>query len=180
MAASQLSAQRSPDPSEPPPDLPAEMPSKRRYLRPSVFWSIRQGFPSWLQVALVVVSLMVPVLIWGALSYGGYVNPKFLPTPSEVIVRGVAMLSDGELMVDIFASLARVMAGFTFAALVGIPVGIAMGTFYSMDSLLGGFVRTARYMPIAAFVPLIIIWAGIDETSKVIIIFWALCFITPR
>ena len=44
------------------------------------------------------------------------------------------MLGDGELMVDIFASLGRVMAGFIFAAIIGIPVGIAMGTFYSMDS----------------------------------------------
>ncbi|MGC1306080.1 MAG: ABC transporter permease [Phormidesmis sp.] len=168
MAASRLSA-RSPDRQDNPP-------SRRRYLRPSVFWSIRQGFPGWLQVVLVVASLTIPILVWAFLSYGGYVNPKFLPTPTGVMAKGFVMLKDGELMVDIFASLARVMAGFSFAALVGIPVGIAMGTFYSMDSLLGGFVRTARYLPIAAFVPLIIIWAGIDETSKVIIIFLGIVF----
>jgi len=150
--------------------------SPRRYLKPSVFWSIRQGFPRWLQPILIAASLIVPVLIWSFLSYGGYVNPKFLPTPTEVISTGITMLGDGELMVDIFASLGRVMAGFIFAAIIGIPVGIAMGTFYSMDSLLGGFVRTARYMPIAAFVPLIIIWAGIDEVSKILIIFFGIVF----
>jgi NitT/TauT family transport system permease protein len=150
--------------------------SSRRYLKPSVFWSIRQGFPAWLQPVLVVASLAIPLILWSILSYGGFVNPKFLPTPSTVITTGLTMLTDGELMVDILASTGRVMAGFILAAIVGIPIGIAMGTFYSMDSLLGGFVRTARYMPIAAFVPLIIIWAGIDEASKVIIIFLGIVF----
>lgn len=172
MAASQLSGH----PSEDAPDEYKESVSSRRYLRPSVFWSIRQGFPGWLQFVLVVVSLTVPILIWAGLSYGDLVNSRFLPTPSAVVVRGWSMLIDGDLIVDIFASTARVIAGFTFAALVGIPVGLAMGTFYSMDSLLGGFVRTARYLPIAAFVPLIIIWAGIDEASKVIIIFLGIVF----
>lgn len=178
MAASQLSTHQPEDhrPDEHYLEGPKEPRLDRRYLRPSVFWSIRQGFPGWLQVVLVMVSLAVPVLIWAGLSYGELVNAKFLPTPTAVVVRGFSMLLDGDLIVDIFASSARVIAGFTFAALVGIPVGLAMGTFYSMDSLLGGFVRTARYLPIAAFVPLIIIWAGIDEASKVIIIFLGIVF----
>ena len=173
MAASQLSTHR---PEDRQPEDRLEPRPNRRYLRPSVFWSIRQGFPGWLQFVLVVVSLTVPILIWAGLSYGDFVNPKFLPTPTAVVVRGWSMLLEGDLMVDIFASSARVMTGFAFAALVGIPVGLAMGTFYSMDSLLGGFVRTARYLPIAAFVPLIIIWAGIDEASKIIIIFLGIVF----
>ncbi len=150
--------------------------TQRRYLKPSVFWSIRQDFPGWLKVALAVASLTIPLIIWSVLSYGDYVNPKFLPTPTKVIATGITMLTDAELMVDIFASSARVLAGFVGAAIVGIPVGIAMGTFDSMDSLLGSFMRTARYAPIAAFVPLIIIWAGIDEASKIIIIFLGIVF----
>ncbi|MBE9062527.1 ABC transporter permease [cf. Phormidesmis sp. LEGE 11477] len=177
MAASQIphsSDNRSPE--DRPPEDRREPALDRRYLRPSVFWSIRQGFPGWLQVTLVAVSLAIPILIWASLSYGQFVDARFLPTPSAVIVRGFSMLLEGDLIVDIFASSARVIAGFSFAALVGIPVGLAMGTFYSMDSLLGGFVRTARYLPIAAFVPLIIIWAGIDEASKIIIIFLGIVF----
>lgn len=150
--------------------------AKRRYLGPSSFWSIRQESPLGFQSALVALSLIVPILVWALLSYGQYVNPKFLPTPTRVIATGIAMLSEGSLMVDIFASSSRVLAAFFFAAVVSIPVGILMGTFSSMDALLGGFVRTARYMPIAAFVPLIIIWAGIGETSKVLIIFFGIFF----
>lgn len=158
--------------------------TKRRYLKPSVFWSIRQGFPAWLQPVLVLVSLAIPLIIWSALSYGQLVNAQFLPTPDQALSTGIQMLMGNQagflgekaLIWDILSSLSRVTAGFFFAALVGIPVGIAMGTFYSMDSLLGGFVRTARYLPVAAFMPLIIIWAGIDETSKILIIFFGIVF----
>ena len=168
--------------SKAPPTQPSYV--KRRYLKPSVFWSIRQGFPSWLQPVLVAFSLLVPLIVWSILSYGEMVPAKFLPTPDTVIRTGMAMLFQNEggfwdeksLIWDILFSSLRVFLGFGFAAIVSIPIGIAMGTFYSMDSLLGGFMRTARYMPIVAFVPLIIIWAGIDETSKILIVFFGVVF----
>ena len=155
---------------------PSSSSQRRRYLKPSVFWSIRQGFPNWLRPTLTTVSLLVPLIIWSVLSYGGFVPAKFLPTPNVVIATGIGMIQNDELSLDIFASAMRVFGGFLAAAALGIPVGIAMGTFYSMDSLLGGFVRTARYAPIAAFVPLIIIWAGLGETAKIIIIFLGIFF----
>ncbi|MGB7086405.1 MAG: ABC transporter permease [Phormidesmis sp.] len=150
--------------------------AKKRYLKPSVFWSIRQGFPGWLRPVLTLMALAIPLVGWSILSYGEYVSEAFLPTPSAVLAAGWAMLQDGSLMTDILASSGRVMAGFGLAALVGVPIGIAMGTFYSMESLFGGFVGTVRYMPIAAFTPLMIIWAGIDELPKVLIIFLGIVF----
>ncbi|MEL6602986.1 MAG: ABC transporter permease [Cyanobacteria bacterium J06614_10] len=150
--------------------------TKRRYLRPSVFWSIRQGFPGWLRPTLTILALAVPLLIWSYLSYNELVNPKFLPAPTAVLAAGWDMFREEELTLDILASFGRVMAGFACAALVGVPMGIAMGTFYSMESLFGGFVGTVRYMPIAAFMPLIILWAGLGETAKVIIIFLGIVF----
>ncbi|MEL6489657.1 MAG: ABC transporter permease [Cyanobacteria bacterium J06555_13] len=149
---------------------------RKRYLKPSVFWSIRQGFPAWLSPVLITISLLIPFIIWCVLSYGEFVNPKFLPTPTATLVTGISMLQTEDLMGDITASFLRVLAGFVLAALVGIPVGLAMGTFYSMDGLLGGFFRTVRYAPIAAFVPLIIIWTGLGEAPKIIIIFLGIVF----
>jgi len=54
--------------------------------------------------------------------------------------------------------------------LIGVPIGLAMGTFYSMDSLFAPIVGTVRYMPVTGFVPLIIIWVGLGESSKILII----------
>lgn len=141
-----------------------------RYLRPSTFWSIRQGFPKWLSIAIVAVSLGVPLLLWTVISYAGLVPAMFLPTPTSVITSGIKMFTEDNLITDVWASSARVLAGFLVAAIIGVPMGIAMGTFYSMDSLFAPIVGTVRYMPVTAFVPLIVIWVGLGETSKVLII----------
>ncbi len=146
-------------------------PSQKRYLKPSVFWSIRQGFPRWLRPILTLTALAVPLAVWSVLSYGGLISETFLPTPTAVLSAGLSMQEKGTLVTDILVSSGRVLIGFALASLVGIPMGIAMGTFYSMDSLFGGFVGTVRYMPVAAFTPLMIVWVGIDELPKVLIVF---------
>jgi NitT/TauT family transport system permease protein len=146
------------------------------YLRPSVFWSIRQGFPLWLKLLLTIVALVFPVAVWSFLSYNELVNPQFLPTPVVVLQAGIEMFRSEDLIVDIAASFGRVLAGFLLAAIVGIPLGIAIGTFYSMDSLFGSIVGVVRYMPIAAFMPLIVLWAGLGEVSKILIIFLGIVF----
>ncbi len=149
---------------------------RKRYLRPSVFWSIRQGFPGWLSVLLTIIALVVPLLVWIFLSYQELVDPRFLPSPMVVLKAGWKMLTEEELLTDIIASFSRVLVGFLFAAVVGIPIGIAMGTFYSMESLFGTIVGIVRYMPVAAFMPLIVLWAGLGETAKIIIIFLGIVF----
>ena len=145
-------------------------PREYRYLKPSVFWSIRQGFPRWLSLLLVGLALIVPLLLWMAISSLKLVPPMFLPTPATVIDAGIKMFAEENLIVDVLASSARVLAGFLVAAIIGVPMGLAMGTFYSLDSLFAPIVGTVRYMPVTAFVPLIVIWLGLEEPSKILII----------
>ncbi|NJL22106.1 MAG: ABC transporter permease [Leptolyngbyaceae cyanobacterium SM1_3_5] len=151
-------------------DRPAERP-KYRYLKPSVFWSIRQEFPQWLSVLIVTVSLAVPLTAWAIVSYAQLLPPMFLPTPTAVIRSGIEMFAQDDLIVDVVSSCGRVAAGFLLSAIVGVPMGIAMGTFYSMESLFAPIVGTVRYMPVMAFVPLIIVWFGLGEFPKMLIIF---------
>lgn len=146
-------------------------PPKKQYLQPSVFWSIRQGFPQWLRIVLSAIAIAVPLVIWAIISYTGLTTPVFLPSPTAVILAGIRMFSEDNLVVDILASSMRVAAGFVVAAVIGVPVGILMGTFPSMESLFSPIVGTVRYMPVVAFVPLIIIWVGLGEEAKVLIIF---------
>lgn len=144
---------------------------EKRYLQPSVFWSLRQGFPQWLSVGLSAIAIAVPLLIWSIISYAGLTTPVFLPTPTAVIQAGIKMFTEDNLLVDIIASSLRVAAGFVVAAVIGVPIGILMGTFHSMESLFSPIVGTVRYMPVVAFVPLIIIWVGLGEAAKTVIIF---------
>lgn len=148
----------------------------KRYLPPSVFWSIRQEFPQGLKILLAVTGLGVPLLLWTILTYSGLVAPLLLPTPIAVFTAGVEMFTEENLWVDIFASFGRVLAGFGAAAIVGIPIGIAMGTFYSMESIFSPIVGTVRYMPVAAFIPLVVLWFGLGELAKVVIIFLGIVF----
>ncbi|HEY9650491.1 MAG TPA: ABC transporter permease [Coleofasciculaceae cyanobacterium] len=141
-----------------------------RYLQPSVFWSIRQGFPKWLSLLLSGLALFVPLLLWTIISSLNLVPPMFLPTPVTVIDAGIKMFAEDNLIVDVLASSTRVLAGFVVAGIIGVPMGLAMGTFYSLDSLFAPIVGTVRYMPVTAFVPLIVIWLDLGEPSKILII----------
>lgn len=120
---------------------------------------------------LITISLAIPLIAWAIISYSGWVPPLFLPTPSSVIASGIRMFTEENLLVDVLASCGRVAGGFVLAALIGVPVGIAMGTFHSMESLFAPIVGTVRYMPVVAFIPLIVIWVGLGEESKLLIIF---------
>jgi NitT/TauT family transport system permease protein len=164
-------------PSEPNPPEPlgSSQPSssqrKRLRLRPSTFWSVRRGIPTWLKWVMPIIGLGLPLLIWSILSYGGFVKAIFLPTPTKVLTTGWALFREDDLIKDILASTMRVLLGFLAAAIVSTPLGLMMGTFHSIERLFNPFVSAVRYMPVAAFMPLIVIWAGIDETAKVLIVF---------
>jgi NitT/TauT family transport system permease protein len=149
---------------------PSSSTREYRYLSPSTFWGIRQDFPRRLSTLIILLSMSLPLLIWSIISYGGFTSAMFLPTPTAVWQAGMKMLAENNLIADIFISCWRVLAGFGVSALIGVPMGIAMGTFTSMDSLFAPFVGTVRYMPVTAFVPLIIIWVGLGEESKILIV----------
>jgi NitT/TauT family transport system permease protein len=139
-------------------------------LAPSTFWSIRQGIPRWLKTGNQIIGFGLPLLIWAILSYGGMVSKTFLPSPTAVLEAGGNMLQDGTLIPDILASSGRVMAAFLLAAVVGAPLGLLMGTFHSLEALFSLIVGTVRYMPVIAFVPLIVIWVGLGEDAKILMI----------
>jgi NitT/TauT family transport system permease protein len=150
--------------------IPKPPTRQHRYLSPSIFWSIRQGFPKRLSLLLVASSLLVPLTLWTIVSSLKLVPATFLPTPWAVLAAGFTMFAENDLGGDVLASCGRVLAGFLLAGIIGVPVGLAIGTFHSMDSLFSPIVGTVRYMPVTGFVPLIIIWVGLGEPSKILII----------
>jgi NitT/TauT family transport system permease protein len=145
--------------------------NRRQHLQPSPFWNIRQEIPRRFKILMPTIGFMVPLLIWSILSYGKFTSPTFLPAPTAVVAAGWQMWKEGTLLPDILISTGRVLGGFVAAALVGIPLGIATGTFQSIDGLFKPLVGTVRYMPINAFVPLVMIWVGLEENAKIIMIF---------
>ena len=104
-------------------------------------------------------------------TYGGFVEPLFLPTPTAVLQQFFNLLQSGELIHNIWMSVSRVGWGFLISALISVPLGLLIGTFKSMEGLFEPSVALLRYMPAAAFIPLLILWVGLGEPSKIAIIF---------
>jgi len=105
-----------------------------------------------------------------------FFNPLLLPSPHTVLFAGIEMVRTGELQRDILASLSRVVQGFLLAALVGVAVGTAVGRSRRLEYLVEPTVELLRPIPPLAFLPMMVLWFGIGETSKVAFIAYAAFF----
>jgi NitT/TauT family transport system permease protein len=117
---------------------------------------------------------IVPALIlvaWWAVTYFGLVRPLFLPSPGAVLSEGWRQLTEGILLADASVSVYRIMIGWLAATVIAVPVGILMGNFRIAEGLLGPLVSTIRYMPVVALIPLTILWSGIGDAQKILILF---------
>jgi NitT/TauT family transport system permease protein len=93
-----------------------------------------------------------------------------VPTPSAVWEAARDVLGDDYLWLDVKTSFLRVTAGFLLAAAIGIPVGIAMGSFKAVEGLLQPLTDFVRYIPVPALIPILMVLFGIEELSKVMLI----------
>jgi len=145
-------------------------------LRSTVFWRIGEDIPKPLSAGLIITSIALPVLLWWLVTTLGNVDPKFLPSPSDVLQAFQRLWSTGDIQKDTVASLWRVGVGFLMAALFSIPVGVLMGSFPSIRALLEPLFGLMRYMPAPAFIPLLILYLGIGEEPKITLIFIGVFF----
>lgn len=124
-----------------------------------------------------VAGTFVAVLaLWSAASWGGWVQSAFLPTPLQVLVQFGHQLGNPEFWHHVGISIFRVSIGFLLACAIGVPLGILAGTFRLFDALVLPQSEFVRYMPASAFVPLIMVWAGIGEMAKIWVIFLGCIF----
>ena len=125
-----------------------------------------------------VGALAAVVLLWwlatlGAGAENRLVSPVILPSPLEVIRSFPSLLNERALLQSIAATLRRVLVGFGLGVLVGVPLGIAAGSWRLVEAAGAPLALFGRNLPVAALIPLTILWFGIDETQKVMFIFIA-------
>lgn len=131
------------------------------------FWRLRQPVERRTRNTLMAVSVLVPLLAWVVLSGTGAVSALFLPSPLAVARAFARLAGSGQLGQDLLATLTRVGIGFGLVVLISVPLGLAVGTFPACRALFEPMIGLLRYMPAPAFIPLLIIWLGLGEASKI-------------
>lgn len=120
---------------------------------------------------LGIAGVALVLLLWTGVSNSGLVDQLFLPTPQAVWTAAQGQWSSGMLVRDALASIQRVFLGFALSAGLALPIGIAMGSNTVICRLLEPLMGLIRYMPAPAFIPLLIIYFGLEELPKVLLIF---------
>lgn len=125
-----------------------------------------------------LLAVGVVVLLWWLVTSGigsedRLISPVILPSPAEVARSFPSLLNERALLQSIAATLQRVLIGFGLAALIGIPLGIVAGSWRLFEAAGAPLALFGRNLPVAALIPLTILWFGIDEAQKVIFIFIA-------
>lgn len=131
------------------------------------------------QITLSVGSLLVLLAVWWAVAAQQWVSPLFLPSPEKVLVKlidiaGPQGFMDATLWQHLAASLGRILVALLAAVIIGIPVGIAMGLSPTVRGILDPLIELYRPVPPLAYLPLMVIWFGIGETSKILLIYLAI------
>jgi NitT/TauT family transport system permease protein len=134
------------------------------------WFELRRDIPIWGYRALAVTGFVATFVIWAWLSHGELVNPIFLPTPEAVWEAARSLLLDDNLWIDVKMSFFRVTAGFFLAAIMGVPLGIAVGSFKVVEGLLQPLTDFIRYIPVPALIPIFMVLLGIDELPKIMLI----------
>lgn len=123
------------------------------------------------KISLGISFFILFIALWAVVSFTGMVSATFLADPLTMLHEGYALFTQYNFSHDIWVTILRVLGGFALAAVIGVPLGIIMGAYKAIEALLEPFVSFCRYLPASAFIPLLILWAGVGELQKVLIIF---------
>ena len=139
--------------------------------RKTDYFALRSPLPKAVSFWLGLIAPVGVLLAWCTLTYGGFAPPDFLPSPSETVRGTLQLFMQYELGSAILISMRRIGLAFALAAGVALPLGILMGAFEPINRILEPVTAPLRYMPISAFIPLLILWFGIYETEKIAFLF---------
>ena len=116
------------------------------------------------------------LLLWYAIAYSGLINPALVPTPQAVALRAWELLSQGRLPRDIWMSTQRVFIGVACGITLAVPVGFMLGWYPGVRRFIDPLINFFRALPPIALIPLVIVYFGIGEPAKVIILLYASFF----
>ncbi|MFA6419881.1 MAG: ABC transporter permease [archaeon] len=123
-----------------------------------------------------VVFIVSLVVLWQVVSTIGVFNESLFPSPPKVFSAFLVLVYSGELLIDIFSSLWRVLLGLAIGSVIGVVLGLLVGRTLWLDKIASPTLNILRALPPVAIIPLMIVWFGIGDNAKIIEIAFAVFF----
>jgi NitT/TauT family transport system permease protein len=157
----------------PPETRPAEPGAAARRQR---WFEYQKPIPLSWTLTLGIAVWVIFFGLWELAAARGWINTLFMPPPHRVLSTLYTMIVERGFLYDIGISIYRIIASFALACAIAIPLGVLMGSFRSVEAFFNPFVSAWRYLPAPAFIPLLLMWFGAGEGSKLALLFIGVVF----
>lgn len=134
-------------------------------------FALRRDIPQWIYNTAAATGFITVFVFWWWLSHSGKVETAYLPTPETVWETFIEVMKDETIWSDMKISFLRVTGGFLLSAALALPLGIWMGSWKLAEGFMQPLTEFVRYVPVPALIPILMLFFGIDELSKVMLIF---------
>lgn len=134
-------------------------------------WQLRGQISRKQYWTIAAFGLLIPLLLWYLVAAAQIFPDMFLPSPAAVIERLKNWFVEEGLFEDVWVSTVRVVLGFLVSAVIALPLGLFIGTYAPVAAFFEPLTDFIRYMPAVAFIPLVMLWFGVEEEAKIAIIF---------
>lgn len=139
-------------------------------------FAFRKPIPRRLQTGLGVFGFILFLGAWHMTAISGAIRPEFLPTPFAVLEAFGRLFTEQDFASDIVISVTRVWVAFLLSVIIAVPLGLYMSTYRAVGAILEPFIDFIRYLPVPALVPLLVIWFGVGEASKIAVLWMGTFF----
>ena len=138
--------------------------------------AFRKPLPRRVEVLIGALGFVVFLGAWQITANANVIRPEFLPAPGEVAAAFVRLFTERDFSHDILISVGRVWLAFFLSVVIAVPLGLCMSAYRSVGAFLEPFVDFVRYLPVPALVPLLVIWFGVGEVSKIAVLWMGTFF----
>lgn len=118
-----------------------------------------------------IISFAVILATWLIVSSFNLVETLFLPTPKQILQSTITLFGEKNFLHDIFSSIFRVVSAFLISVFIAVPLAILMCSYTVLNKLFSPYIDFIRYLPVPTLIPLTILFFGIDETAKIVLLF---------
>jgi len=144
--------------------------------KPAIDFNIRGKVTPKIDFGIGLFGIAVLLIFWCIATYGGFVKPLFLPKPSGIWEGLVHFQEKGWLFPAIWHSLWRVTKALSLVLLIGVPLGLLMGTFAPVDAFFRKIINGVKSVPTTGILGLVVLWVGLEDNGKVIFLFLGAIF----